>query len=221
MSSEKDGKQGDFVHEVLSRLSGKSTGQTGVTKGAKQLQLSRHTTLQTGELESTRESIRAKDGNTQKKWEREKKREKELGKEHCICIHMERETHGHNDWNAPTLRTNRSRRKGRTKIHMPHTLGMFCKVCNVSVLHEHCELATAVNNKNALTDQLSVKLVLTLRLSWKLTQTHQTIWVMSAKPLHAIAIAWPRHKPHSTYRVEQNQDRQRFMSSTGTDTLDL
>ena len=56
--------QGDaFVHVYLYRLaiiqcsnpllkSGKSTGQTGVTKGAKQLQLSRHTTLQIGELMS-------------------------------------------------------------------------------------------------------------------------------------------------------------------------
>ena len=33
-----------------------------MTKGAEHLQLSRHTTLQTGELESTRESIKAKDG---------------------------------------------------------------------------------------------------------------------------------------------------------------
>ena len=56
--------------------SGKSTGQTGLTKGAEQWQLLRHTILQTGELEATRESIKAKDGNTQKQWERETERER-------------------------------------------------------------------------------------------------------------------------------------------------
>ena len=61
-----------------------------MTKGAKQLQLSRHTTLQTGELEATTESIKAKAGNTQKQrthvrgGERERKNK---GNKHCIFIH--------------------------------------------------------------------------------------------------------------------------------------
>ena len=61
--------------------SGKSTGQTKVTKGAKQLQLSRHTTLQTGELEETR-SLESQSGpkmGTHRNSERGRKREKELG----------------------------------------------------------------------------------------------------------------------------------------------
>ena len=37
-----------------------------MTKGAEQMQLSGHTTLQTGEMEASRESVKAEDGNTER-----------------------------------------------------------------------------------------------------------------------------------------------------------
>ena len=61
----------------------KSTGQAGVRKGAIQMQISLtgHNTLQTGELEATRESVKAQDGITEKKVGGRKRDRKDLGEE--------------------------------------------------------------------------------------------------------------------------------------------